>query len=694
MRVHLDFETRSLVDLKVVGGASYARHPSTSIMCAAYAVDDSEVRLIDRATFECVHEADLVGADVSDEWEELKALAGNPDAIFVAHTAPFEQEIWAQVMTYLGMPEIPIDRWECTMARAYAQGLPGSLDGASKAMHLTERKDNAGKAIMLKLSKPRKITKTNDKQFWEYEDCPEDFETMYEYCKQDVIVERALDNRLRPLSKRETAIWRIDQRMNRDGIRIDMPLVEKAIQFINIQKERDLNGFAEATGGELYSPGQTKKLLPYLQSKGLNIRNLKADTIDNLLAMPELSEELRNVLELRSSATKTSLAKYNRIIEVASMGRIRRLLQYHGARTGRWTGRDVQLHNLVRPFMDSERVIAALRDSFFDAFDIEYPINAALASSVRGMFIPDEGNEFLIGDYSQIESKMLAWLAGAEKKLEVFRSGADIYCFNASQIYGREIDPTMKKERSTGKVAELALGYEGGIGAIVTMAAQARVSLAELVSTFMISATTEEMDYAAFDYLMYCKRTEAPVSRAIGVVCSLIKYRWRKNNPEVVRFWYDIMQAAAEAVLTGKPQYCGKLIWFMDDIWLYVKLPSGRCMAYPYPRAAKKGLDKKGRMKYELSYIGPSGREGLYGGKLAENVTQAAARDPMADGMIRLENIYPVCLTVHDEIISQAKEGTGNLKIFEEAMVRLEKCYEGLPLTAKVHKAMRYGKDD
>lgn len=688
-RCHLDFETRSTVDITKVGGASYSMHPTTEILCICFAVNEGPVRLIDRGVIESEYRED------TDQWAELRELAFDPETIFVAHNAAFEQDVWLNILVpYFRMPVIAIERWECTMAKAYAHGLPGSLENAAKALKLAEQKDMSGKATMMKLSKPRKLTKSNDNPWWEPDDVPALFETLYEYCRQDVVVEHALDKRLRGLSKKEQELWYIDQRMNRDGIRVEMSLVETAIRFIEIQKTRDLDDFAEATDGALYSPGQTKALLSYLQAKGLSIRNLKAETIESVLAMSDLSDELRRVLELRSSATKTSLAKYYRILETASGGRLRRLLQYHGARPGRWTARDVQLHNLMRPLLDASAAISVLALNNFDLFDIIYPVNGALASCVRGMFVPDTGFEFLIGDYSQIESKSLAWLAGAEEKLRTFRAGKDIYCFNATGIYNKEVTPDMKKERSTGKVAELALGYEGGIGALVTMAAQARVDLRTLVPVFLSSATTEEMDYANFDYLMYCKRTEYPVAKPIGIVCSIIKKRWRDANSYIVQLWHDMLTSACEAVLRKKPVKCGKVTWFLDDIWLYCKLPSGRMMAYPYPKCSIVGRKKNGAPNYELSYAGPFGREGLYGGKIVENVNQATARDLMADAMHRLEKVYPVVFTVHDELISQAPLGQGDLKLFESMMLELEPCYEGLPLTAKVHKAERYGKDD
>lgn len=687
-RVHLDFETYSEADIKTVGGVKYVEDPTTEILCLAYKVDDGPTKLIDLPTLQIVDEANTVGADVSNEWSELESLASNDKALFVAHNAAFEQDVWRHLMRYLAMPPIPIERWVCTMAKALAHGLPGSLDGVSKALHLEARKDLDGKKIMLQCSKPRKVTKTNKELRYTPENSPEMFFKLYEYCKQDVEVEYQVDKCLRDLSPREKLIWNMDQRINQEGVLIDIPVIQKAIQFIEIQKADDLMDFSMATGGELESPGQTKALLPWLNAQGLDLRNLQKATLEAVIESGTLPPDLQDVLELRSSATKSSLAKYYKMMEMESDGKLRAMLRYHGAHTGRWTGSGVQLQNLVRPMVDIPNTIENLIAMDFEMFRWTYGnVNMALSSIVRGAIVPPRGYRFLIADFSQIESRVLAWLVGAFRKLQVFRDRVDVYCYNAERIYGYPVTPDMKAERQTGKVSELALGYQGGIGAYVKMASQSRVDLMKVFGPIWDSASQEEKDNAMFSDLLYRKKTEYPARKEVALVSDVIKQRWRAANPEIVKFWADLEITSIEAVKTKVPVKCGRVTWFVHDRFLYCKLPSGRCMAYPYPEVKRDGKGKE-----KLSYVGSKGKEYVYGGKLAENITQAVSRDLLADAMLRVEQNYPICLHVHDEMISQMPIGSGSLEEFYQLMSMLEPWAEGIPIDVSGSEGFRYGK--
>lgn len=687
-RVHLDFETYSEADIKTVGGVKYVEDPSTEILCLAYKVDEGPTELIDARTFSIVDEAYTVGADVSGEWTELQELAADPEVIFVAHFAQFEQDVWRVHMEPLGFSPITIARWICTSAKALAHGLPGSLDGVSKALHLAERKDLDGKKVMLQLSKPRKITKTNKERRYTPENSPELFKVLGDYCKQDVNTEYSVDKNLRDLSPREKLIWNMDQRINQEGVLIDIPVIQKAIQFIEIQKADDLMDFSMATGGELETPSQTKALLPWLNAQGLELRNLQKATLESVIESGTLPAELQEVLELRSSATKSSLAKYYKMMEMECDGKLRAMLRYYGAHTGRWTGSGVQLQNLVRPMVDIPNTIENLIALDFEMFRWTYGnVNMALSSIVRGVIVPPRGYRFLIADFSQIESRVLAWLVGAEKKLQVFRDRVDVYCYNAEQIYGYPVTPSMKPERQTGKVSELALGYQGGIGAYVKMASQSRVDLMKVYEPIWASTSHEEREKALFSALLYRKKTGFPARKEVALVSDVIKQRWRANNPEIVSFWAELERTSIEAVEIRAPVRCGKLTWFVNDRFLYCKLPSGRCMAYPYPEIKLDGKKNK-----KLSYVGSKGREYVYGGKLAENITQAVSRDLLADAMLRVEQTYPICLHVHDEMISQMPVGSGSLEEFYQLMSMLEPWAEGIPIDVSGSEGFRYGK--
>lgn len=702
-RLYIDFETRSEVDLKNVGGALYAEHPSTQIMCIGYKFAPS-------GSYTITVPNDSGRLDDLSLWE----AAADPNVIFVAHNAPFEQAIWAEIMVKrYGYPEVPIRRWRCTMAKALASGLPGSLAQAAALLCLEAKKDLDGRDNMLKLSKPRR----GEERWYTPRNSPEEFRKLYLYCTQDVRVCEQLDAELRDLSPKEQLVWCIDQRINQQGVYVDLDAIDKAIAFASAQKAIAMAEFAEDTNGEVSSPTRRKKLQEWLKLNGVDLKDTKKSTVLKALSDDMfMSPAAKRVLEASIAMNKTSLAKYTKMKSAARSrdGLLRGMFAYYGAHTGRWAGRLVQLHNLPRPKVDINTAVATMLAGSFWLFAFNYAnITEALSSSIRGMIIAPPGKRLFVGDYSAIEACVLPWLAGDDAKLQLFRDKVDIYLRAATTIYGYPCTDkhTHALERLVGKVAELALGYGGGIGAFVKMAEAYGVDLSVIFESLWESATPLEKANAVKAYNQYCARCEkygidkAPIQ--VGYTADIIKQRWRANNPLVVKFWKDLERAAEEAISTKQPVSCGKLTFFMHRQFLVCKLPSGRCVFYPYPKISVKpnrpGLvdeedgdypeDEDAWQKPQLSYIrGIRGRIWTYGGSLSENFTQAVARDILVDAMIRMEPIYPWCMHVHDEGVAYVSEGYGSLKEFKELMEKREVWSETIPISVEAWEGYRYGK--
>lgn len=697
--VHLDFETRGFVDIRKVGAAVYAQDEQTSIICFAYTIPEAPDEDPVLATPHQIFRSGILKS-------RFKEIIDDDDIIFVAHNAAFERNVWKQKMVPIGYPDIPIHRWKCTMAKAYAHGLPGGLDQAVKAMELGIEKDLEGAKIMEKLSRPVPVNKRkNGKLFWEYDDCPEDFQKLYEYCKQDVRVERALDASLRDLSPTETKLWYIDQRINQTGIRLDVPLVKKAIEIGDAHKAHLQEQFEQNTGYLVGKPTQRGVLKDWLNSEGLDITNTRKSTLD-LLDRDDIPEHVAKTIDIIGEYNKTSLAKYQAMLRrMDDDGILREIYQYHGAHTGRWAGRGVQLQNLPRPKVDSDTFLDLLSSLSYEGIRCLYEdVNTALSSGIRGVLIPRDGCQFFCGDFAQMEARVLAWLAGEQYVLDMFRQKVDTYCAAASIIYGREIDKEVDKdERQVGKVSELALGFGGGIAAYAKMAIGYGVDLASIAGFVWASANSIERDSALHHYQMYLKRREdddadgLPVSPIVGWASDVIKQRWRASRPITVDYWERLEKTAIDCVVSQKPQRCGTGLWFMHDRFLIRKLASGRAMAYPYPKVA---IKKNGAKTLSYRRVDPITKKWVrhttYGGQLAENETQAVQRDLMIQPMLELEEIYPVIMHTHDELLSEVRIGEGDLEQFRDIMKRPNSwsgTYEsGIPIDVDVWAGMRYRK--
>lgn len=659
--LHRDYETKSAVDLKKTGSYVYFEDPSTDVWCCAYAVDDGEIKLW------------KAGDPVPEEFIEC---ARNPEWLAIAHNNAFERLCERFIMgPRYGFPQIPIERQRCTLAMAYSMSLPGSLDQMVSALGIDEEKDMAGRRVMLAMSKPRRPRKGEPPGVY-WRDDPESLTRLYAYNKQDIVAERAGDKRLVRLRPSEQRLFELDSVINDRGVPVDRDLCNRALRIVEAHTGRLDREMARVTDYEVTACSNLNQLKVFLRERNIDTSALDREAVAELLINPNLDPVAREALLLRREAGKASVAKIEALLNGTSKdGRARGLLQYHAASTGRWAGRRFQPQNIRRvdEGFDVDGAIDVILtqptqkaldilDTFFDA-----PLTC-VANILRGMIKAPDGKQIVAADLANIEGRVLAWLAGETKKLDAFRAydagtGPDLYKVMAAGILGKQPHEVTKDERQAyGKVPELACGYQGGVGAFQTMA-----------HTYGLKLSDEKADE--------------------------IKVAWRNENPNIKRFWYDLDEAAVEAVAhPGRTVQCGPVAFKVVGSFLWLKLPSGRCLCYCYPRlnpeltpwgATKEVVHYKGVNSYTRKWEDIS----TYGGKIAENVTQAVARDILAEGMLRLEeNNYPVILSVHDEAVSEVDAGYGSAREYEGIMCELPGWARGLPVAASGFCANRYQK--
>lgn len=640
MAIHIDFETRSRVNIWDVGAWEYSRHPSTEVLCIAWAKGDKgPVNLLKRS--------------------EINGMPLFGNAVFVAHNAFFENCIWRNVLCRkYGWPVMP-RQWRCTMAMANAHALPASLAKCAEALGLDISKNKEGKRVMQKMSKPRIPSKNNPAEWFED---PEDFKKLYEYCRQDVEVEREIYRKLRPLNEKEQKIWRLDQRINFRGVPIDTEAVDASIELAQEYVTGLNKEIKQLTKGQLHGVSSREQVLKYIERQGIEMdRYTKADVAKTL--KKKLPPAVRRILEVRQQTGKTSIRKYNSMkMSTSQDGRIRDTLMYHGASTGRWSGKLVQMQNLPKgiPGLDTDECIDIIKERDLDLFEMCYDnVMGALSSCIRGMICAPEGRALYVADFAAIEARVLFWLAYEKYGLNLYHKGEDLYVDMSRRIYNtKSVDG---QKRQLGKTAVLGCGY--GMGS------------------------------AKFHATCQAWGIDIPKDLAQKAVRT-----YRDTYKKVCRFWTALERTALQACRTGKINRVGKLTWGISGDFLFCRLPSGRCIAYPYPKIIKKKTPW-GEMKPALSFMGVNSltrkweRQDTYGGKLCENVTQATARDLLAEAMLRLEESgYPVVLSVHDEIICERSANKGSVEEFIKTMETLPEWAKGCPVSAEGFKTRRYRK--
>lgn len=663
----IDIETYSDVDIGKAGLYKYAQSPAFEILLISYSVDGGPVQTLDL----------IPGGKGEDEMPDgiplwLYNALKDPNYIKHAYNAPFEWYCLCQYFHWNPAREGQyfLRQWRCTMLHSLYCGYPASLDAAGKALGLPvdKQKLSTGKALIKYFCVPCTSTKTNGGRTRNLpRHDPAKWKLFKDYNAQDVVTEMEIERRLSnfPVPEAVQAQWVTDQIINCRGVAVDGALVEGAIDLDASVRKDYLQEAAELTG--LSNPNSVLQLVKWLQEEtGEDVTDLCKDTVTDLLGKDLPSDAARRMLQIRQELGKTSNKKYNALATaVCADGRVRGLLQFYGAnRTGRWAGRIVQPQNLPRTYIDSELLPLArelVKDRCRDALQVVFgSVPDTLSQLIRTAFVASPEHTLVDADFSAIEARVIAWLAGEEWVLDVFRTHGKIYEATASQMFNIPIELIKKGNpeysyRQKGKVATLALGYQGGTGSLVSMGAL-RNGLAE---------------------------DELPD----------IVERWRRANPAIVQFWYTVEAAAKEAINTGRriELWDGRLVFAreMDSAseldFLTIRLPNGRKLYYAKPHMS---TNRFGRPS--LGYWGMDqttkkwSKLETYGGKLAENITQAVARDCLAEAIERLENAgYTVVFHIHDEVVIDAGPSKDDLEDVVRIMSQVPLWAEGLPLNAE-----------
>jgi DNA polymerase bacteriophage-type len=649
MKLTIDMETRSKIDLKKCGLYRYAEDASTDILCIAVKVDEEPTRVWISPNGRPMY-ASLPGHHdfLTITFDELAMLISKAD-IIEAHNASFEIALWNSVMTRYGFDPLPIEKMRCSAAKAAAHALPRDLKGACEALALPIQKDLAGYRIMMKMCKPDKFGKWNEN--------PLDFAALCKYCIQDVEAEHCLSSALKDLSPKEQEIWKLDQEINSRGVKIDLDAVDNLIYKVQYAEKNLLKEIEEITFGFIKSARQRNAVLDWLKVQGVEMEDLKKKTVaEELKGIPD--GKAKRLLEIRQELAKSSVSKLDAMRRWASCrdNRARGMFLYHGASTGRWTSKGIQFQNLPRESY-SEAEITRVLDGGVDA--LQEGCLSAASKSIRGMLIADEGKEFYCADFASIEARVLAWLAGERKVLEAFERDLDLYKVAATDIYPVHYDNVDKSQRQIGKVAVLALGYQGWVGAFKSMAEVYGIQVDE--------------------------------ERAKEIVIA-----WREKNSAIVAFWAALEYAALQAIKTGKVYTAGPIKFGVKNNFLWMGMPSGRSLCYYSPRVTT--IEKFGKMKEAVSFLAQDQYRGwcrcaTYGGCLAENATQAVARDLLAEAMLRTNKAgYPIIITCHDEIVSEVEEGRNEFERFIELISETPGWAVGCPIKAEGWVGRRYRK--
>lgn len=705
---HTDFETRSELNVSDVGAWKYANHPSTQVISTAFAFDDEPVEHLDEFQHPLKNKTPNASRD------RLYEAAANPKIIFAAHNAGFERAIWKRRMVPLGYPKIPRHRWKDTAAKASRHGLPRALDGVCEALETPHQKDLTGNRTMKSLAKPRRTSKENPDRFWYPDKVPEKFKVLYSYNIDDVEAERDVDKAIPDLEPFEQEIWVLDQEMNERGIRIDREAVVKSIELLKQHKKKLLGDFVAATGWEVNSPAQNAKWKAWLNENGVEVSNVQGETLSKIIVMDEgedlIPDYVKDAIKIALELSQTSTAKFSKLLEqMTDDDRIRDYLIYHGAeRTGRWTGKLVQLQNLKRPpkGFDMDQVVADIKKYGYDVFSLFYPkVIDTISCSIRGMIISSEGHELYVSDFSSIESRVRAWFCDDKSALTLFwqldclLTDIDNYCAMASDILGRPITKRDEDERQMGKVGDLSLGFAGGINAFAKMAPSYNLDLNKLYPLLWPTTSFKERKRARKAWRAYKKTAEKPIKKRAGLAVDIIKQRFRKTHSEVSKMWKTIEGAAIAAIKEGGKQEVRNGVYFRmtkDKRFLRMYLPSGRYISYFKPRLASTKTPW-GEDSYKIKYRGrKDGRDMwliTYGGKLFENAIQAIARDLMAFSFvnIRKAGFFPLLL-VHDEGVAEAPIGYSTVERYNHVMRRKPQWAETLPMETAGWIGQRYKK--
>jgi len=633
----IDFETRSEIDLKLVGAECYARHPSTRPLIMCYAINNGPIK-------------------TTTDFEDLPIAFS---CVFVAHNAQFERAILRHCLPHWAMPE----HWIDTAAMSRRAGLPGSLDGAAEALGLVAQKDKRGKAsinLFSKLQKPTKKSGQAAPYFIDPQDRPSEFAEFCAYCARDVEAERELFYAIGPeiMTPAETAAMNRNWWSNETGIAVDVAAIDGAIRIIDSEEKRAGEMLTGITDGFVTTPNQVGKIALYC-----GLESVSAPAILESLKDPEIDADAAAVLRIRADVGRTSVKKLRSLKARINGGRTRDLTIYHGAHTGRETGTGPQPLNMPKGkfagrLADLESALGLITAADAPALRARFgsPLGA-ISSAMRGMFIPSPGMEFHCADMASIEARLVFWFAGESGALQCYREGVDQYKLLAATIYNTTVDKVTKEQREIGKRGILGLGFGMGADRFVGMVKEQ----SGLVIERELAETAKQV--------------------------------YRSKYSKVPRLWYLVESAARNALATGGPCRVAGLSYRKDRKWLVCTLPSGRELRYYDPQ-----LDEDLQLTH-MGMVGKAGgarkwaRDHTYGGKLVENAVQATARDLLQVFCERIEALgYSIVLTVYDEILAEKEIGAGDLNDLISIMSTPPKWCADLPLGADGWTGGRYRK--
>lgn len=683
-KLWLDLETYSEVPI-TYGTHRYAA--GAEIMLLAYAFDDGPVMVCD-----CTDKT-------AERDQQLTNALHDRDTEVWAHNSHFDRT----VLRHAWGITPKLSRWRDTMVQALSHGLPGSLGQLCEVLRIPtdKAKDKDGKRLIQLFCKPRNAKVRRATR----ETHPEDWAKFVAYAGGDIEAMREVHKRLPQWNYRgaELDLWHLDQRINDRGVCIDLDLARGAICAVEIAQKELQERTVEITNGQLASTTKRNAMLDHMASEyGYLPGDLQMATVERLVADADTPAGLRALLEIRLQASTTSTSKYKTLVNGTSAdSRLRGILQFNGAsRTGRWAGRLFQPQNLPRPSLKQERIERGIESIKAGCADLAFDNVMQLTSSaIRSVIVAPKGKKLVVADLSNIEGRDQAWLAGEEWKLQAFRdfdagNGPDLYKLAYGKTFGIAPAAVTKDQRPVGKVQELALGYEGGVGAFVTFAAAYGIDLDKLAVDALPNAPYQLVADAR-NFLEWMQGKDADtfgLSDDAFVACDAIKRGWRVAHPNIASYWGELRAAVVEAI--DNPEVtitCRKVKVRRDGNWLRIGLPSGRAICYPSPGLLDGSITYMGVNQFTRKWC----RLKTYGGKIFENICQAVARDVMTHNMPLIENAgYQIVLTVHDEVITEAPDSDEfNSDHLSSLLANNPHWAPDMPLAAAGFEAYRYRKD-
>jgi len=634
MNLFIDIETYSKEDLIRFGHVKYAKHKSTEILLVAWALSNEPVKSYNPRT----HTAP----------KELLYSLNNEDIKIISHKAQFEYSIFKHTKYLPDWPALPINRFICTLAIANTLNIPFGLSALSKYLEIPCQKYAYGKKMIQLFCVPQK-----DGRRIHMHERPAEAADFVKYCERDVqAMRQAYDAMpLKELLPLEQATWELDNKINEAGVPVDVKLVNACAEIVKVYVEQETDKFRKLYG---FNPTQNKKLMEFLHSHGVAVDDTQKATLTALVDLPDIAQ---TAVDIRLAVSKASVKKFKVMKNAAVDGRIYGCFKYQAASTGRWSSSIIQFQNLARPVIANPAVIEAAVYNGLPALGSLYekPLEA-LSSLLRHVIYSDIG--FNVVDFSSIEARVLAWLAGQKDVLDIYRAGVDLYKHTASKIFKVPVENINDNQRFLGKIATLALGYNGGAKAFARMAKAYNVEIEE--------------EFA-----------------------EQIKLQWRAANDKIVQLWAEVERTALQVVSNRINRKSGNLEFGMYKKYFFIRLPGGRTINYPDPKIVK-AETPWGIMADKLTCYGQAnqtkqwGRLTTYGGKLVENICQAIARDLLRDAMLRIDSAgYNIVLHVHDEIVT---EGEDKLSEILKLFTHVPQWAFGLPIAATGKFLNNYGK--